>query len=229
MRSEIIGQNRNLALDQGQILSGVHVTCDLDDVLGDYMQGFLNFYNAAEGTRFLRRDLTSYSLGEHLGRHEDRITEYVRNFSFTREYANLPVTSGAYQRLDALKQAGAKLTILTSRSKLGAEITEDWVSTNYSGIFDDIVCTNGKNSKGELARRLASDLHIDDAPKYITDVNRQGIPTIIYSAPWNQRMSQGPNSKRANNFCDVEEIVKYICGERPKQFGKLKLLGGRKW
>lgn len=220
-----------LAHQQVESLEGFHITCDLDDVLGVYMPGFLNFYNNMKGTRFLLRDLTSYNLAKHLGESEERITEYVRDFSFTPEFADLPVTSGAYQVLKSLKNEGVKLTVLTSRSLLDQVISEEYIARNYAGIFSDVICTDGENRKGEIAAEIRSDLHIDDAPKFLADVLIHGIAAIIYDAPWNQDFDQEIHCRRANSFHAIEEIVQEISKVRPQKTQQrnrtLRLIEGR--
>lgn len=193
---------------QSQNLTGQHITCDLDDVLGDYMQGFLDFYNARNGTRFLKSDLITYDLAGHLGEDPHTIDHLVDQFATTEEYANMRVTSGAYGALINIKDQGAKLTVLTSRFEKTAEETGAWICANYPGIFSDIVYANGMgHSKGDLARKLGSNLHIDDALKHLNDVRRQGIGAVAFSAPWNHNWQLGQGRYRASTFVDVEQIV----------------------
>ena len=228
-RYEILG-----LVQQPESLEGFHITCDLDDVLGAYMPSFLDFYNDMKGTRFLLSDLTSSSLAEHLGESEERISEYVRDFSFTPEFRDLPVTSGAYIALKALKDNGAKLTVLTSRKLLDQTISEEYIARNYAGIFNDLICTDGKNRKGEIAADIGSDLHIDDAPKYLADVLIHGVAAIVYSARWNQGFGESQECRRASSFHDVGEIVQEIANtklkqtQRKREGRKLRLIDGSK-
>ena len=113
----------------------MNITVDLDDVLGHYMQGFLDFYNAEHGTRFLKKELTTYSLSLHLAEPESRIGPLVDKFALTPEYAGLPVMSGAYAALQRLKKEGHDLSVLTSRKKETRFVTEHWLDQNYAGIF----------------------------------------------------------------------------------------------
>ncbi|MAG60912.1 hypothetical protein CL619_03950 [archaeon] len=189
-------------------LTGRHITVDLDDVLGEYMQGFIDFYNTKHETRFLRSDLVRYDLAHYLGEKPSTIDRLVADYSQTEEYANMKVTSGAYQTLINLKDQGAKLTVLTSRFEGNANETSAWICANYPGIFSEIVYANGMNkSKGELAHKIGSNLHIDDAPKHLIDVRQYGIRGVVYSAPWNQDMQESNDLLRANNFSQVEEVA----------------------
>ena len=69
---------------ESKILTGRQITVDLDDVLGDYMQGFLDFYNVEHGTRFLKSDLISYDLAYHLSEEAETIDRLVNEYAQTQ-------------------------------------------------------------------------------------------------------------------------------------------------
>ena len=203
-------------------LEGIHITCDLDDVLGDYMQGFLDFYNQLHDTRYLRSDLESYSLAKHLGEEEKRICDLVDRFAETYEYANLRVISGARETLKQLQDRGAILSVLTSRYASTHYATEEWITQNYPEIFNDIAYTNGKHCKGEMAEKMKSDLHIDDAAHNIYSVTSKGINSILYSAPWNKNVIIPNTCDRANTFKEVMKIMNHIEEKNSKRNWEIK-------
>ncbi|MBT4446436.1 hypothetical protein HOA92_04475 [archaeon] len=179
------------------------ITVDLDDVLGPYMPAFLNFYNERHETRHIVSDLVTYSLEKCLGVPESIIGPLVDEFAMTETYAKLPVTSGAYKILKKLKDEGHDLSVLTFRKNETRFVTEDWVSKNYAGIFSDVAYTNGKSTKGELAVRMGSRLHIDDSPKHTRSVAARGIDVLLYDAHWNQHVGFEDGIYRVNCFSEL--------------------------
>jgi uncharacterized HAD superfamily protein len=185
----------------------MNISVDLDDVLGNYMKGFLNFFNQKYGTRHLESDLTCYSLEKCLGVPETIIGPMVDQFALTTEYANLPVTNGAYSVLDTLKQQGHKLSVLTFRKYNTRIVTENWLDKNYASLFSDVVYTNGKSTKGELAIKIGSQLHIDDAPKHVRDVATRGIDVLLYDAYWNQHVGDEEGIYRVKSFAQIKYLI----------------------
>lgn len=94
--------------------------------------------------------------------------------------------------------SGYDLTLLTSRSKDGYEMSVEWIEQNFSGIFDRInlsgIWDEDKSyhlahmgTKAEKFFEIGADYLIDDQLKHCISVADNGGKAILFGDyPWNQ-------------------------------------------
>lgn len=110
--------------------------------------------------------------------------------------------------LDNLLKNGDEIYILTSREDKywnndAKRETQKWLKKykiNYTSLIANCL------EKGLKCAELKVDLLIDDNPKYIQQVNAQGIRTIILSAPYNLKYKNILNT-HASCWPEVYQII----------------------
>lgn len=110
--------------------------------------------------------------------------------------------------IDQLLKDGHEIYIVTSREDKywhgdSYGNTQKWLKKykiNYTQIFANCI------EKGVKCAELKVDLLIDDNPKYVSQVNAQGIRTIVLSAPYNLKYKNVLNA-HASCWPEVYQIV----------------------
>jgi 5'(3')-deoxyribonucleotidase len=132
-----------------------------------------------------------YNYSEIYGISEKESQKMVRDFYESEEFANLPVLPGALTTLKDIKKYH-KLFLITGRQDVARAQTEDWVHTNFPGLFTDLVMTNSftRNDlpKYQVCFRLNIGVMIDDNYDTCIDCLHNGIAGINFIGdpvyPW---------------------------------------------
>jgi hypothetical protein len=120
--------------------------------------------------------------------------------------------------LQALRNAGFHLVIVTSRQLVIADQTRAWVARHFPGRFepDDILFGNhwgrsgDKTSKLALCRSIGAEAIIDDAVSYSCECAANGIPAVLFgNYAWNQ--SDEPLPSGVTRLTGWVDVVKYFC------------------
>ncbi len=194
---------------------------DIDDVLSATAESFIAFSNERWGT-----NLTLDSYSEHWA--EMWQVDYG-----TQEFADRVVAINdsrmfaRYARKDSAEDVLSKLheklqiVAVTSRRKLIASETRDWIGEHFNGIIDDIIFAGiydtDDNSpatihdrlratKGDILSELQASYFIDDHPKHCIAAAAAGIPTIVFgNYPWNKDMKSSKGMVRCTDWPAVED------------------------
>lgn len=171
------------------------IAVDLDEVLGQFIPQLCKYHNAAypESPTLTPAGFFSYRFCEVWGGDDEGAIRKVHDFFESEFFDDIPVVPGAPDGVRALKQAGYRLVIVTSRQLAIEEQTRRWVDRHFGGVFDAIAFGNHwgksgrKTSKPELCRELNADILIDDAVSYCTECARTGIRAFLFGDyAWNQ-------------------------------------------
>ncbi len=142
-------------------MKAVRIGVDIDEVLTPFLSTMKKW--RPPRTTVLQKHRYNYSEIYGITERESQIM--VRDFYESEEFANLPVLPGALKTLKELKKCN-KLFLVTGRQEVVRAQTEDWVHTNFPGIFNDLVMTNSftRNEvpKYNACFRLNLGLMIDD-------------------------------------------------------------------
>lgn len=134
----------------------------------------------------------------------------------------LPVP-GAKDGVEALRQLGYRLVIVTARNKNVEHVSWQWVKRHFGDAFEYIICTGQfgvykdfhankeheiatKSSKAEVCIDIGAKLLIDDSVEnamacveYVTPSGAQGVPPSVLlfgSYEWNKRLSRRSTDER---------------------------------
>ncbi|PFH54767.1 hypothetical protein AMATHDRAFT_169464 [Amanita thiersii Skay4041] len=211
------------------------IAVDLDDVLSQTNRVVANWHNEQYGTNM---DLSTfyyyyYWKNPFWGTPAETSKKVKAFYAGDYIYTALPVV-GAKEGVQALKDMGYKLIIVTARLEDTADKSWIWVDKYFPGIFDSIVCTGQfkdahktghqvvtRLNKAQICADLKARLLIDDSAENALDCASAtpAIPVLLFGDyEWNKRKSSMEDAKdemafkrrverEGNEFWKREEIV----------------------
>ena len=210
-KSDVVMQ-RFFQEKQLQYIPGKVAGVDIDGVLADYPAAFINFVNRELGTDFNPVGQKNYHLPESLGLPLDLCMELKHKYRETGQKRFIPVKPGAKELLEALKQAGYTIVLLTARpykqyKRIFAD-TQEWLNNNGL-LYDSIIWDEDKNTR--LVREFGQErisFFIEDVAKNANQIAALGVPCYLINAAYNEDAILQPGVIRVNNLAEVAENLK---------------------
>lgn len=197
------------------------IAIDVDDVLADSAQGFVEFSNQRWGTHLTVEDYDerwSKMWGVDI-EEERRRAHVIYNAKVVKGFKHFEEAIPVLTRL----KSHYKLVITTSRSKFVEKETLVWLNTHYADIFDAIYLSgfydelkehSHKHTKAELCQEIGASYLIDDHPKHCLAASEVGMKCLLFGDySWNRDSKITNNMKRVASWKEVE---KFFDEERKK-------------
>lgn len=188
------------------------IATDVDEVLADFVNDFLCWYNKINGTNFTREMLTeSYELHESLGNTQTYWLSWMKRFYEEGHVRKVGVLEGAKNGLDML--SGFETHAVTARPVLWHGHTVEWVAGGFPSVYE-VHSVEGFREKGRKARKckeIGARLIIEDGLPYAFECAEAGIKVVLMDAPWNRK----PLPKgvvRAYSWAEIPRLVDLLCG-----------------
>ncbi len=186
---------------------------DLDEVLAEFLEGMCVFHNERFGTALSKSDFFTYEFWKVWNCTKDEHIKRVHMFQETDLFRNLRVCEGAAGGINALKDDGFELFVITSRHKATERQTREWVQQNFPGAFKDVLFSNNfslDNSsslrKSELCKLVGASVLLEDQLGYAEDCAEKNIQVILFDKPWNKRDLDGV--KRVFSWDEAAKEIK---------------------
>lgn len=164
---------------------------DCDEVLGEFVDPFLRFYNERNRTEWTREQIYCYNFWEVFGISKKKAIREVWEFYCTDSFANLAPVKDAVCGVRELSEF-YELYIITARPKHVKNVTLSWLNNNYGNVFDKRIYFIGQFNdkvagvkKSEVCKELGLEIIIDDCASHIKDCSQNGILTYMFKKPWN--------------------------------------------
>ncbi|MDO8729199.1 MAG: HAD hydrolase-like protein [bacterium] len=184
---------------------------DLDDVLLNFNDVLLQYYNTIYGTKHERKHRQSYELSEMWNCTREDAIQRMSDFYSSSAHWNAPPVDGAVERIRKLKQHH-NLFVITAKPEELKDRTSEWLDKHFPQMFDGVHFTNHyqgdgpKRSKGEVCKELGIEIFVDDFLHNVEDVANLGIPALLFDAPWNQGEVKPPIT-RVYSWDEIVEIL----------------------
>lgn len=199
------------------------IAIDLDEVLGEFVQEFLKWYNRCYGTNWTFNDVVDYHWPNFMHTSVGQIIDDAHRFFATEEFVNLPLVSGA--RAGVLELAKThRLCVVTGRPFVVRNITRQWLDCNFPGVFETVEFTNNYAkdmvpvcSKGELCRKLQCDVLIDDDIRHVGSLLQHGVRPVILNKPWNICHPLPAAVARADSWPEIVQAVRELSNSTIEQ------------
>ncbi len=188
------------------------IAVDIDDVLADQAEAFLDFSNRTWGTELTIDDYTEHWMelwGVDLEEVKSRSDVYHDSgtmSTFRHKSEALPV-------LKKLKD-NYSLVVVTSRRKHVETETLEWIQRHFEGIFDeihfagffdDLNSGRWQHTKAEIVAELGAEYLIDDQLKHCVATAEAGINAVLFGEyHWNQTEALPAGITRCAHWYDVE-------------------------
>jgi uncharacterized HAD superfamily protein len=190
---------------------------DLDEVVVDYISGFLGFYNRKSHTSFKKGDFDFYGLQKTLGVSKEQAKKAIQEFESLPEFEDIRPIEGAIETICHLSEK-ADFHIITSRPRSLNEKTERFLKRyfgrmhfgiSYSG---DIYSEQG-DKKSALCRKLGIPVLLEDSARYSLECANEGVKVLLFDRPWNKEVSH-ENLFRVFGWNEVPGILEKLNGDR---------------
>ena len=169
----------------------MRIAFDMDDVLCDFVNAFLNFYNSEEGTAWKKSDIVNYNLSLMLDVSKNYIERMMSRFYESDYFANILPLKGSVDIVKEVSESN-ELFVISARPHYLMNKTESFIDKFFPFKFEEIVVTNGYNSndpntaKSNFCKKLDVSLIVDDMIENISDCCSKGIDALLFDSPWNK-------------------------------------------
>ena len=173
----------------------MNIGIDLDEVVVDFINPFIDYFNKRFGTTFEVEDMHSYNLWEcGMGGNREEAIRFVREFYESDNFEKIPFWSGARETINYLRR-NHKIYIITSRPEEFREKTDRFLAENFSGNGFSVLYSGDFHRQGrtkaEICRDYGIDVHLDDNLKYALECAREVRKVFLFDKPWNQQPVNG--------------------------------------
>jgi len=180
-RVESVGVNRT-SLGRAPRFEPVRLGIDLDGVVANFTQGWMDFYNGQHGTALTFADSQNWQDLLTLT-HFNTMTEFWRwaaRLAGHTVFWHLRPFPDAVESLRALADEGHSVVILTSRPAMGRDDTHDWVKRHRIPAAEVHFL--------EHKWMVPCQVYLDDAPHLLPDLVRLRDDASVcrYVRPWNR-------------------------------------------
>lgn len=138
---------------------------------------------------------------------EDLKSDFYRGGGFR----NIPVIDGARSGLEALRDAGFKIVLITARpawqyKRLHAD-TRDWLEEN--NIPYDLLLFNKDKAEAIYERIFPArpTYFIEDRDKHCIEIAAIGVPVLLLDYPYNQSVAEGELITRVADWTEIVKLV----------------------
>lgn len=192
------------------------IAVDLDDVLTDSAQRFIDFSNKTWGYDLRIDDYTEdwagmWGVAPHVG---ERMSKQWHD---SPDYHAPQADPKARQILEKLGRQH-RLAIVTSRRNWAIEGTRAWVEEHFPDVFEDVhfagvwdgpMRDKVNATKAAALKRIGARVLIDDQPKHCVAAREVGAYAILYGDyHWNQQTAD-TRIQRCKDWSAIERHFTY--------------------
>lgn len=193
------------------------IAVDCDDVIANVNDSVREFINASYGLKHTAEDYRV--AGDYRGywariwgvseaQSDDWFSRYISSGRMT----HLDPVDGALETLEGLASRYS-LVLVTARSALEVEYTEQWLDRHAPSLFDDVTfvhrwrrAPDHQVTKGEICRELKADYLIDDNYEHCQSAATLGTKAILFGDyGWNREYELSGDVVRAADWQAVRE------------------------
>ncbi|HIG51862.1 TPA: hypothetical protein EYQ19_00300 [Candidatus Pacearchaeota archaeon] len=184
----------------------MRIGIDLDEILAEWMNSFIDFHNINYGTNLERKDFYTFDLWKPLDIKRGEERERINNFSKSDFYRNISPVEGSIEGIDNLQNN--ELFIVTGRKNKNKSATLDWIDKYFPNKFEDVLfsdyCSikNNIDKKAEICSNLGIGFMIEDNGEWAHKCASSGIRTFLLDKEWNRGYSH-PFLKRNYSWKEV--------------------------
>lgn len=192
----------------------MRIAVDLDEVLAQFINAYLEWHNKKYGTAVKRDDCHDYrlwySLASSRKENEERITEFFN----TRHYQSIKPVEGATEAILSIAEQH-ELFVVTSRPEQRRKQTKFWINKHFPDAFSDIYFTdyytrlNNKRTKSQVCKMLKAHILIEDNIEFAKECSPLLKKALLLDAPWNRNIEHDNNIIRVHSWREVIKIISH--------------------
>ncbi len=191
------------------------IAIDIDEVILEFLESFLEFYNSKYGKNFKKEDFKSYVFEETLGGSHEEIVELIKEFGYNNK---INFVEDALESIKAISE-NHEVFIITARHPMFKQKTNDFFKKHFGDIFNEILYTGEAFekqgiTKADLCKSLNIDFIIEDNYIFSSEYAKKGIKVLLLNKPWNKDSKVFDNIFRVDSW---KEILEKINSEKQKE------------
>ncbi len=190
------------------------IAVDIDGVLANLTEPFLEYYNQREGTNFRLENVHTTNFKELFGINGEEEKKLLDDFFKSDFFSNIQPIMGAQEAISHLSKRN-HLVIVTARKEYIQDKTNEWIERFFPDVFSEIHFARNINSgdesklsKFDICMEKGYEIIIEDDLVYANPCAEKGIKSILLNHPWNQEENLHPEITRVNNWQEVLEHLK---------------------
>ncbi len=184
---------------------------DIDEVVVEFVRGYLKIYEKRHGQKFVFEDFFTYNLWEPLKITKEEAIEIANEFYNSIHFDNIEFVDGAKEAIYVLAERN-DLFIITSRPIHIKRQTEQFIKKHFPDIFSNIFYsgdfTRSGKTKAEICRDLKLDIFLEDNIIYALECAKNGTKVFLLDKPWNQSQEEHENIMRVKHWNEILELLK---------------------
>lgn len=187
-----------------------NIGIDIDEVLANFVECFLLYYNARFNSDYNFCDIVDYNLWNVLGGTRENMISLVYDFHETQFFRDIQPIEGSMEGVRLLN-AEHRLYAVTSRQTKIKQPTIEWLEKYFSGCFSGVEFTNNYTidgialRKADACKKLSIGALVEDMIEHADDCAKEGINVLLFDKPWNKDYAGVKNITRVH---DWKEIIK---------------------
>jgi len=187
-----------------------YIYIDMDDVLVEFRQYWLNAYNKTYNDNLKNEDVDMWNL-ERIVKPECgmNIFEFIKTPGF---FYKLPPIDGALESVEELIRLFGREKIYIISASLGFAFNDKfkWVEKYLPKLTGQIIFTKNKSIV-----QTKDSILLDDGPHNVEAFAKAGGYPILFDAPYNRNLKIAP---RVYNWQEAVEVIKKFYGRLDKTY-----------
>lgn len=182
----------------------LRIVLDMDQVICQWVERIIQWWNEDKGTSVTRDDITSWDMKMNLGPNsEDFLRSCMR---YPELYRDLDPVEGALYGVQRLLDKGHDVVIGTATPRCAGIAYAgkmEWIRRNMPRFdLKNLVSIHRKDLLAGWG-----DLLLDDGPHNIEAWRRTGKMAVVFDAPWNRQVAEGPTVRRVRHWNEFLQFV----------------------
>lgn len=190
------------------------IAVDIDEVLLPHFQDLITWYNSEYGTSLTLEHNHPVDPKPWGTDNIEVAVKRVHRFFETDVFLDCKPFDDALAVLQDIAK-DYDLVIITARDTIIEDLTRDWLSKHFPGLFQEVQFTSfysleGKRrSKASVAKELNAKFLIDDDLGHCSTAQKEGIRALLFGEyPWNTKNMPLPDGiVRVKNWPAVKEYL----------------------
>jgi uncharacterized HAD superfamily protein len=184
---------------------------DIDEVLSEMIEHFLEYNNRIYGTKYKKEDMFDYNIENVMKLTEAQVLQIFVQFHDSPEFHAIRTKEGSEDAISRLAKKH-ELHVITARTNDIKEDTHKWLEKNFPEAFKHVHFANdrwntGTQTKDELCNDLKIQIMVEDNFNFAKKIAARGIKVLLMDGPWNQIETLPENVIRVKNWKEAEKII----------------------
>ncbi|MCH8945610.1 MAG: hypothetical protein IIA85_01690 [Nanoarchaeota archaeon] len=184
---------------------------DIDEIVVEFLRGYLDFYNEIHNTNFKFDDNYSYRFEEFLNTSKERAVKTTHDFFETESFENLDLVEGVRELILEISK-NHQVIFITARHLMVKEKTRIFLEKHFPNLPLRIFHTGdyfeGNKTKAEICEQQGVDFLIEDNEDYARSCADKGVKVFLLEKPWNKNCEAHPNIIKINHLKEVLDKIK---------------------